>query len=144
MQKGKGVTNITGEKLYESQVLAAVRQVIGEFGRTPRFVMMLADEAAQRYCLYVETDEGTKPEPQMLADRVDARLRALNIEYDAKRESGRLADIAAVWLRPGTEEAYKHASVQQGQREGQFKVVALAYKQKFSFDLDAFAESVRS
>ena len=25
MQKGKGVTNITGEKLYESQVLAAVR-----------------------------------------------------------------------------------------------------------------------
>ena len=140
MQKGKGVTNITGEKVYESQVLAAVSQVIGAFGRTPRFVMMLADEAAQCYRLYVETDDGAKPQPQRLAERVDAQLRSLNIEYDAKRESGRLANIVAAWLRPGTEEAYKRASVQQGQREGQFKVVALAYKQKFIFDLDAFAE----
>ena len=140
MQKGKGVTNITGEKLYESQVLAAVRHVLEQLGRTPRFVMMLADEAAQRYCLYVDTDGGAKPEPQLLAKMVDAQLRSLNIEYDAKRESGRLADIAAAWLTPGTEEAYKHASVQQGQREGQFKVVALAYKKKFSFDLDAFVE----
>jgi len=140
MQKGKGVTNITGEKVYESQVLAAVRRVIGAAGRTPRFVMMLADEAAQCYRVYVETDEGAKPSPQHLAEQVDAQLRSLNIEYDAKRESGRLENIVATWLRPGTEEAYKHASVQQGQREGQFKVVALAYKQKFTFDLDAFAE----
>ena len=143
MQKGKGVTNITGEKLYESQVIAAVRQVLEQLGRTPRFVMMLADEAAQRYCLYVETDAGEKPESQLLAQRVDAQLRSLNIEYDAKRESGRLAEIAAAWLSPGTEEAYKHAAVQQGQREGQFKVVALAYKQKFTFDLDAYVEGGR-
>jgi sterol desaturase/sphingolipid hydroxylase (fatty acid hydroxylase superfamily) len=144
MQKGKGVTNITGEKLYESQVLAAVRQVVGEFGRTPRFVMMLADEAAQRYRLYVETDAGPKPPSKRLEEHVDAQLRSLNIEYDAKRESGRLAEIVATWIRPGTEEAYKQASVRQGQREGQFKVVALAYKQKFTFDLDAFAESSAS
>ena len=143
MQKGKGVTNITGEKLYESQVLAAVRQVLEQLGLTPRFVMMLADEAAQRYRLYVETEAGEKPDSQRLGQRVDAQLRSLNVEYDAKRESGRLAEIAAAWLRPGTEEAYKHASVQQGQREGQYKVVALAYKQKFAFDLDAFVEGGR-
>jgi sterol desaturase/sphingolipid hydroxylase (fatty acid hydroxylase superfamily) len=140
MQKGKGVTSITGEKIYESQVLAAVRQVLEQLGRTSRFVMMLADEAAQRYHLYVETDAGEKPESQLLAQMVDAQLRAVNVEYDAKRESGRLAEIAAAWLKPGTEEAYKHAAVQQGQREGQFKVVALAYKQKFTFNLDAFVE----
>lgn len=143
MQKGKGVTNITGEKLYESQVLAAVRHVLEQLGRTPRFVMMLADEAAQRYRLYVETDAGEKPESKLLAQMVDAQLRSLNVEYDAKRESGRLGEIVAAWLLPGTEEAYKHASVQQGQREGQFKVVALAYKQKFTFDLDAFVEDGR-
>ena len=143
MQKGKGVTSITGEKLYESQVLAAVRHVLEQLGRIPRFVMMLADEAAQRYRLYVETDAGEKPESLLLAQMVDAQLRSLNVEYDAKRESGRLAEIAAAWLSPGTEEAYKHASVQQGQREAQFKVVALAYKQKFAFDLDACVEDGR-
>ena len=143
MQKGKGVTNITGEKLYESQVLAAVRQVLEQLGRTPRYVMMLADEAAQRYRLYVETDAGEKTEAKLLAQMVDAQLRSLNVEYDAKRESGRLGEIAAAWLSPGTEDAYKHASVQQGQREGQFKVVALAYKQKFTFDLDAYVEGGR-
>jgi len=143
MQKGKGVTNITGEKLYESQVLAAVRQVLEQLGRTPRYVMMLADEAAQRYRLYVETDAGEKTEAKLLAQMVDAQLRSLNVEYDAKRESGRLGEIAAAWLSPGTEDAYKHASVQQGQREGQFKVVALAYKQKFTFDLDAHVEGGR-
>jgi sterol desaturase/sphingolipid hydroxylase (fatty acid hydroxylase superfamily) len=140
MQKGKGVTSITGEKLYESQVLAAVRHSLEQIGRTPRFVMMLADEAGQRYRLYVETDAGEKPGPLLLAQMVDAQLRSLNVEYDAKRESGRLPEIAAAWLSPGTEDAYKQASVQQGQREGQFKVVALAYKRKFTFDLEAFVE----
>ncbi len=140
MQKGKGVTNITGEKLYESQVLTAVRQVMEQIGRIPRFVMMLADEAGQRYHLYVESDAGPKPQPRMLAERVDARLRSLNVEFDAKRESGRLGEISAAWLMPGTEEAYKQASVRQGQREGQFKVVALAYKQQSGFDLGQFVE----
>ncbi|MEO8165061.1 MAG: GH3 auxin-responsive promoter family protein, partial [Betaproteobacteria bacterium] len=141
MQKGKGVTNITGEKLYEAQVLAAVGKALSELGRTPRFVMMLADEVARLYRLYVETDAGDKPSPQRLAAMVDAQLRATNIEFDAKRESGRLGAIEAAWLKPGTEQAYKQASVQQGQREAQFKVVALAYKQKFAFDLDAFIEA---
>jgi hypothetical protein len=31
-------------------------------------------------------------------------------------------------------------SMRQGQREGQFKVVALAYRQKFGFDLEPFVE----
>jgi sterol desaturase/sphingolipid hydroxylase (fatty acid hydroxylase superfamily) len=143
MQKGKGVTNITGEKLYESQVLTAVRQVMEQIGRIPRFVMMLADEAGQRYHLYVESDAGAKPQPRVFAERVDAQLRSLNVEYDAKRESGRLGEIAAAWLASGTEEAYKQASVRQGQREGQFKVVALAYKQQFGFDLEQFVERAR-
>ncbi len=55
VQKGKGVTSITGEKLYESQVLVAVRAVLDQYGASARFVMMLADEADRRYSLfYVE------------------------------------------------------------------------------------------
>ncbi|HVK55027.1 MAG TPA: GH3 auxin-responsive promoter family protein, partial [Burkholderiales bacterium] len=140
-QKGKGVTNITGEKLYEAQVLAAVRAVLAEMGRAARFVMMLADEEAQCYRLYIEAEADPKWSAAQLANAVDVRLAALNIEYQAKRESGRLGEIDAHWLAAETGEAYKQHCVQQGQREGQFKTVALAYKKDFSFDLGAYLES---
>jgi Sterol desaturase len=140
LQKGKGITNITGEKLYETQVLAAVRAAVLEMGRNTRFVMMLADEEARRYRLYVEADPGPKPDAARLSEAVDAKLKALNVEYMTKRESERLSAPQAVWLTPETGEAYKQFCVRQGQREGQFKTVALAYRKGFGFNLDAYAE----
>jgi sterol desaturase/sphingolipid hydroxylase (fatty acid hydroxylase superfamily) len=141
MQKGKGVTNITGEKLYESQVLAAVGAAMESLERTPRFVMMLADEEARAYRLYVEPDAAPGAGAAQLAREVDTRLRALNVEYDAKRASERLSRPVATWLRAGTGETYKRHCVGQGQREGQFKTVALAYRRTFGFDLDAHADA---
>jgi sterol desaturase/sphingolipid hydroxylase (fatty acid hydroxylase superfamily) len=140
VQKGKGVTNITGEKLYEAQVLTAVRTAMAELRCTPRFVMMLADEEARNYRLYVEASPGPKPDAKRLAVLVDAKLSESNIEYRAKRESERLGGLNAVWLAPDTIEAYKQSCVAHGQREGQFKIVALAYRRGFAFDLESFAE----
>jgi hypothetical protein len=137
MQKGKGVTNITGEKLYEAQVLQAVRESMIEVGRAARFIMMLADEDARCYRLYVEMDSGPYPDAAGLAQATDSRLASLNVEYQAKRESERLAPISARWLAADTGELYKQHCVRQGQREGQFKMVSLAYRRKFLFDLDA-------
>ena len=102
--------------------------------------MMLADDCARGYRLYVETDSGPRPHPRILAGMVDEGLAALNIEYGTKRESQRLEFIEAHWLRPDTGEAYKRFCVQQGQREGQFKTVALAYRQEFAFDLESWVE----
>lgn len=139
-QKGKGVTNITGEKLYEAQVLAAVRVVMDEAGNAARFVMMLADEAACGYLLYVEPGAGPKPGAEQLGAAVDRKLRELNVEYDAKRESSRLAPLAARWVSADTGEAYKQFCVGQGQREGQFKTIAIAYRKDFAFDLESRVE----
>ena len=75
-----------------------------------------------------------------LAEDVDARLRKLNVEYEAKRGSERLAAPRAAWLRPETGEAYKRHCVAQGQREGQFKCVALDYRKSFGFDLEAHVQ----
>jgi len=140
VQKGKGVTNITGEKLYEGQVLDAVRAAMVEIGRAPRFVMMLADEDARLYRLYIEPDAKASTAATELGRAVDMKLRELNVEYAAKRESERLGPIHAVWLAPETGDAFKQICVKQGQREGQFKPVALAYRKGFAFDLDAHAE----
>jgi hypothetical protein len=140
LQKGKGVTNITGEKLYESQVLTAVGKAIAEIGRTPRFVMMLANESARIYHLFVETDEGSRPAATLLAAKVDDALARLNVEYQSKRESRRLDPVEAHWLRAGTGDAYRRFCVEQGQREGQFKPIAMAYRREFRFDLEALIE----
>ena len=137
MQKGKGVTNITGEKLYESQVLAAVREAMNRLGRSAQFIMMLADEEARAYRLYVEPDPGPRPDAEQLARSVDELLKEANVEYSAKRESERLGATSAAWLAAETAEAYKQFCVKRGQREGQFKAVAIAYRKGFGFDLDA-------
>jgi sterol desaturase/sphingolipid hydroxylase (fatty acid hydroxylase superfamily) len=140
IQKGKGVTNITGEKLYESQVLMAVRAVTEKLGRGTRFVMMLADEVARCYRLYVELNAGPTLSATHFAQAVDEKLHQINSEYSAKRESRRLGGLDVFWLRSETAEAYKEFSVRQGQREGQFKTVAIAYRKSFAFDLDACVE----
>src|SRR5262249_37450743 len=103
------------------------------------FVMMLADERTQGYTLYVEPDEGSGLHAARFAARVDARLGELNVEYGAKRESGRLSALAVRWLGAGTGEEYKRHCVSNGQREGQFKVVAPDYRRRFAYDLDAHA-----
>jgi hypothetical protein len=145
LQKGKGVTNITGEKLSEAQVLAAVRGALAGMDINARFIMMLADEVARCYHLYVESDARDanaveRPGTVALAAEVCQRLAQLNIEYHAKRESQRLGPLVAHWLRRGLSEVYKQYCVQQGQREGQFKTIALAYQKDFTFDLNAHVE----
>jgi hypothetical protein len=140
-QKGKGVTNITGEKLYEAQVLTAVRAVMSELGTTARFVMMLADEEARCYRLYLEPGARPACDASALAQQIDDRLRQLNVEYEAKRESERLGAPLVAWLKAETGEAYKAFCVSRGQREGQFKTVAIAYRRQFEFDLDACVQA---
>ena len=139
MQKGKGVTNITGEKLYEAQVLQAVDAALSRRGMNARFVMMLADEDSRRYRLYVEPDPRPLADAAELARDVEARLCDLNIEYASKRGSDRLDALHAAWLQRESGEAYKRYCVTAGQREGQFKSAALAYRSAFGFDLEAHA-----
>ena len=141
IQKGKGVTNITGEKLYESQVLMAVRSATESLRRGARFVMMLADEVECCYRLYIELDPGPTLSAACFASAVEERLREINGEYSAKRESRRLGALGVFWLRAETAAAYKDFCVRLGQREGQFKTVAIAYRKDFPFDLDACVEA---
>lgn len=140
VQKGKGVTNLTGEKLYESQVLSAVRAVLDQYGLSAPFVMTLADDRDLQYTLYMEPEGVQKPNREMAALALDRKLADLNVEYQSKRESRRLNTAAVRWLRRGAGDAYKQHCVQQGQREGQFKTVALGYRKDFSFDLDAWVD----
>ena len=135
IRKGRGVTNIVGEKVSEDQVHAAV---VACWPEPPRFYVALADTAAARYLLWVEPANSTILSGDLAAS-IDAKLAHLNIEYAAKRGSGRLHPLQVRVLRRGAGEAYhRHLVEQKGQREAQAKVLALQTVEEFDFDLSAF------
>lgn len=138
VQKGKGVTNITGEKLYEIQVIDAVREIMSRHRIISNFFLMVADEESSAYRLYIEPDNSIPESTQTIATDIDRRLGELNIEYHAKRASRRLAPLTLAWLKKGTSEIYKSTCVQAGQREGQFKPAILHYRKTLSWPLDNY------
>ena len=140
VQKGKGVTSITGEKLYENQVLDAVMKVMTRQSVSPQFFVMLADPEAASYTLYIEAPEHDPFRSFDLANEVDSGLRAVNIEYDSKRGSGRLAPTELKWLHSGAGAEYRANRIAAGQRDAQFKYLHLQYAQECPFDFDAHAE----
>jgi hypothetical protein len=136
VQKGKGVTSLMGEKLYEAQAIEAVQQAGRRLGVSSSFFLLVADEATASYRLFIEPDAGSRPDAAVAAAEVDDRLGELNVEYHSKRWSGRLRPLTVAWLERGTAEAYKGACVKAGQREGQFKVAVLQYRKDLVMSLD--------
>lgn len=137
VQKGKGVTNITGEKLYESHVVEAIEIASRKMGIQPVFFLMLADVSGQVYRLYLEIDGG-EAMAELLSNYIDQALSELNEEYRAKRESDRLMRLQVLLMQAGTGEAYRAHCVRQGQKEGQFKMIALQYQHACDFPFESF------
>ena len=135
VQKGKGVTSITGEKLYEGQVLGAVAGVLAGRGVQTPFYIVLADRNDAVYTLYLEG----VPEPAGLAEALDRQLQAANVEYASKRASGRLAPLRVRRLPTGTGDRYRAHRVAAGQRDAQFKYLHLQYADECAFDFAATA-----
>ena len=133
IQKGKGVTNITGEKLYESQVIQAITLAEHELSFTSSFFILLADPEQALYRLLIELDQPIHHESSRLGKTLEDHLQAINIEYAQKRASGRLQPLQVVMLQKGSGEAYKVFCLENGQREGQFKTLLLQYQQDFTF-----------
>ncbi|MCZ6875172.1 MAG: GH3 auxin-responsive promoter family protein [bacterium] len=134
VQKGKGVTNLTGEKLYESQLVQAMQGIQAELNTDLPFFMLLACPETLQYFLFIELP----PTHAGIGEMLERRLAGLNVEFDAKRKSGRLLPLQVVYVKPGTEDAYKRYCIENGQREGQFKLLRLQYADTFAFDFTPF------
>ena len=148
VQKGKGTTSITGEKLTESQVLDAVPPVLSRGHVRQRFFIVIADEDAAGYTLFVEADDrgaydgdNDGENGAAIAVELDSRLCELNVEYEAKRKSGRLIPLEVRWLRRGVGEQYRAICVESGQRDTQFKYLHLQYARECRLDFTALTEA---
>lgn len=134
VQKGKGVTTLTGEKLYEGQVSEAVQTASEACGHPLDGFIMLADRVQFLYTLYCES--AAPFDTGRFAAALDRALAAINREYAAKVASGRLPSAAVKQLAPGTFDRYKRAAIAAGQREGQFKMIKLNYTDQIDFKFD--------
>ena len=138
MQKGIGVTNITGEKLYEAQLNRAINDVCSINHLRLRFFMTLANIVKARYQVYLEAEEHHGINAYALAAQLDNAIAANNIEYAGKRKSGRLRAPQVYFLRAGCGDDYKRFQISNGQREGQYKYVSLQDKRDFHFNLKQY------
>ncbi len=137
LQKGRGVTNITGEKLYEMQVTQATADTAEQLSLTFPFFIALADRTAGRYEFYFELPGCDARDTQELSERLDENLGRRNEEYRAKRASARLKPLLARRLRSGTATSFRAHLVNRGQKDSQFKIQCLAYKDEVGFDFQS-------
>ncbi len=136
IQKGKGVTSITGEKLYECQVIEAMKLTEKELNFTNIFYIMLANKKCSNYELFIETSDDFVTPLETIRDYVESYLCKLNIEYENKLASGRLKPLSLHLVQGGTREIFKKYFIEKGQKESQFKIVALQYKDELEFDFE--------
>ena len=113
--------NATGEKVTEAQVSAAMQGALEATG-LPAFPGFSARTHWAEVPFVEVAVEGCPPAAvSALAAAFDRALRAENVEYDAKRESKRLA-AATVQVAPvGTFARWRAGRVADGAPDGQVK-----------------------
>jgi hypothetical protein len=133
LQKGKGVTNITGEKLYEKQLLNAVSHAEKICNIKTSFYVCQANANEARYDFYVdfETLFLTKSAIQNFLEEIENNLSANNLEYSTKRKSLRLNSMRLYLLGKDSLEKYKNWRVSGGIRDAQFKISPLVTDDTF-------------
>jgi hypothetical protein len=149
VQKGKGVVSFTGEKLYETQVLAAVDQALAALRGRYHFIAAVAelvDGTSPRLIFLIEFDDPiTEQDGPVLVDRVDAALGEQNDEYRTKRKSLRYGAPVIRVVRSGEFDRYRRRMVETGQRaDGQFKVLRLTADTAFAVEFTAERDLIGS
>ncbi len=128
-RKGRGMTNLTGEKLSVNQLIEAVARASSAAGVEAPHFKAEPDSDASRYVFKVEfrptPDEATA---RTFLKSADQSLDELNIEWKTKRASGRLRDPVLQVMKEGWYERGKQKLVAEGKRLFQAKTILLDAK----------------
>lgn len=132
LRKGRGMSNLTGEKLSVNQIIDAIGRAqeststqVGHFRAEP-------DVDSSRYILKIEFEDApTGDQYGAFLAATDDALSEVNIEYAAKRASGRLKSPVLQVMKAGWYERGKEKLVSEGKRLFQAKTVLLDAKQGY-------------
>lgn len=145
VQKGKGVVSFTGEKLYESQVLASVDEAFAPLQGRYEFIAAIGEMRGSKPC-YVFLTEFEKAVDEAAAKSMlkslEEGLRSQNIEYASKRDSKRLDPPVLRIIKSGEFDRYRKRAVEKGKSDGQFKILRLTTDVSFAKEFEAVGEVV--
>lgn len=132
IQKINGIISMTGEKLHERQFIQAINQTQEETNIKLRFYVGFADVQNSVYQIYYEFENQniSDDEVKNFNKKVDENLRKINIEYEAKRVSLRIAEPVPHILTKDSFEHFKEECLKNGFRDGQFKLNLLMQDEK--------------
>jgi hypothetical protein len=128
-RKGRGMTNLTGEKLSVNQLIEAVGQATKKTGSIAPHFKAEPDGENSRYVFKVEFETIPSEEAARAFLKVlDDTLSDLNIEWEGKRGSGRLKDPILQVMKLGWYDRGKQDLVAAGKRLFQAKTILLDAK----------------
>lgn len=127
-RKGRGMTNMTGEKLSVNQLMEAMARADAAVEAAIHHYRAEPDYDASRYVFKVEAGQLPVERHGDLLRAIDDALGELNIEYQAKRSSGRLKNPVLLVMRSGWYQRKKQQLVAEGKRLFQAKTILLDAK----------------
>jgi hypothetical protein len=136
-RKGRGMTNLTGEKLSVNQLITAVANASKESGLDASHFKAEPDGENSRYVFKIEFAEiPTADAAKKFLDALDCSLSELNIEWQGKRGSGRLKNPVLHVMQPGWYDRGKQKLVASGKRLFQAKTIILDAKATYQPEPD--------
>jgi hypothetical protein len=123
----RAVSDLTGEKLAEQQVVEALRGALAVFNAQPVNctvcgIQDVATGRRPRYVLVLEMDPGSRGTLQeQLGAELDNRFKAINSRYAMKRNFHDLDPVAVEFVAPGTFAKYREQLIRRGMPAGQLK-----------------------
>lgn len=131
-RKGRGMTNMTGEKLSVNQLIQAIQVAAEAVGTQVAHFRGEPDLQESRYVFKLELAAPLAADRRrVLLESIDHELGRLNIEYQAKRKSDRLRAPVLQVMREGWYERGKQKLVAEGRRLFQAKTILLDAKQGY-------------
>jgi hypothetical protein len=130
--KGGNICSFTGEKITELQIVQAMTAAQKTLGMSASFFTVIAQFKPQpHYELWIElppavnvaaTSAAATNLTVLIAKSMDEHLQHINIEYKAKRDSGRLDSFEAQLLSPGSYEEVRKYLCTQHVSDSQIKI----------------------
>ncbi len=142
-RKGRGMTNMTGEKLSVNQLMEAMARADAEVEAAIHHYRAEPDFKRSLYVFKVEAGQLPAERRGDLLRAVDRALGELNIEYLAKRSSGRLQPPILQVMRTGWYQRKKERLVAEGKRLFQAKTVLLDSKLGYTPEPDELVAEVQ-
>ncbi|HEY0319629.1 MAG TPA: GH3 auxin-responsive promoter family protein [Pyrinomonadaceae bacterium] len=123
VRKGGEMANITGEKMHVNHLIEAVGEVVRRFRLPVERFRASPDMNASRYEVYLELE--SEVSRALLQDEVlpalDGALARVNVEYEQKRSSKRLAPLCIHLMARGWAARELRRHIEAGRRDTQFK-----------------------